>query len=202
MPDLPDADELHRRFFDPWYKAADRKRKGYPATRPDVILVAGFRNVAWEELSPLQPERQKAVLEMIERMVAAARRDWVSLTAPHDVLSRDGLAAIHHALDVDRLGQLIGSSDPKDVANSYFVTVCELGAVVGAALKAARTTLKWVPDWPYWESSLVDRKTGYVVAPFHWALKRMSGTECAVGLVEKIAACLELVGAEKAGEQR
>jgi hypothetical protein len=201
MPDLPDADELHRRFFDPWYKAADRKRKGYPATRPDVLYVAGFRNVPWEELSPLQPDRQRAVLAMIERMVSAARRDWESLTAPHDVLSRDGLMALHAGLDDDRLGHLIESSDPNDIGNSYFVTACELGAVVGAALKAARTTLKWVPDWPYWESSLVDRKTGHVIAPFHWAIKRMSATARDFGLVEKIAACLELLRAEKSGER-
>jgi hypothetical protein len=193
MPDLPDADELHRRFFGPWYKAADRKRKGYPATRPDVIYVAGYQNVPWEELSPLQPERQKVVLAMIERMVAAARLDWESLTSPHDVLSREGLMALHAGLDDERLALLIEGSDPADVSNSYFVTACELGAVLGAALKAARTTLKWVPDWPYWESSLVDRRTGHVVAPFDWAIKRMSATAREFGLVEKIAACLELL---------
>lgn len=193
MSELPDADALHRRFFDPWYAAADRERKGPPATRPDVVLVAGYRDVPWEELSPLESDRQRDVLAMIERMVGAARSDWESLTAPHDVLSRDGLVALHAGLDDEHLAELVASSDPKDVANAYFVTACELGAVVGSAIKCARTTLHWVPDWPYFESSLVDFRTGHVIAPFDWAIKRLSATAHDFGLVEKIGACLELL---------
>jgi hypothetical protein len=193
MSELPDADVLHRRFFDPWYKTADRERRGHAATRPDIVLVAGFRDVPWQELSPIEAGRQRDVLAMIDRMVEAARSDWQSLTAPHDVLSRDGLVALDAGLDDERLCQLVESSDPSDVANGYFVTACELGAVVGAAIKSARTTLHWVPDWPYWESSLVDQRTGHVIAPFDWAIKRMSATARDFGLVDKIGACLELL---------
>jgi len=193
MPDLPDADVLHGRFFDRWYKAADRKRKVYPATRPDIVRIPGFRNVPWDELSPLQPERQKPVLKMIERMTGAARDDWRELIAPHDVLSREGLMAFDHGLSEERLRALVDQSDPADVGNTYFVTACELGAVLGGAIKAARTKLKWVPDWPYWESSLVDRESGHVIPPFHWAIRRMSATACGVALVDKIAACLNVL---------
>src|SRR5215470_1982080 len=59
MSELPDADVLHRRFFDPWYKTADRERRGATATRPDIVLVAGFRDVPWEELSPIEAGRQR-----------------------------------------------------------------------------------------------------------------------------------------------
>jgi hypothetical protein len=193
MPDLPDADHLHGRFFDRWTKPADRRRQVHPGIRPDVVRIPGFRQVAWDELSPLQPERQKSVLAMIDRMVKAAREDWRTLVAPHDVLSRDGLLAFDHGLDDERLARLIETSDPEDVGNAYFVTACELGSVLGAAIKAAKTTLKWVPDWPYWESSLVDRETGHVIPPFHWAIRRMSSTANHALLVEKIGACLELL---------
>jgi hypothetical protein len=199
MSELPDADELHRRFFEPWNKASERERRRPPAMRPDVVLVAGYRGVPWEELSPIQPERQREVLAMIARMVEAARSDWESITAPHDVLSREGLVALHAGLDDERLVELVASSDPADVANGYFVTACELGAVVGSAIKCARTTLHWVPDWPYWESSLVDQKTGHVIAPFDWAIKRMSATAHDFGLVEKIGSCLELLRSEAGG---
>ena len=193
MVELPDADELHRRFFARWGGPPDRARPEPRALRPDVLLVPGFRDVAAEELSPLTAERQGAVLEMVGKMVAAARADWSPVCAPHDVLSRDGLIALDASLDAERLFALVDASDPADVGNDLFVTACELGAVVGAALKAARTSLLWVADWPYWESSLVERKTGHVVAPFHWAIRRMGSGGAEFPLVDKIASCLALL---------
>src|SRR5262249_17492150 len=35
---LPDADALFLRFFDRWYSESDRRRKGFRATRPDLLL--------------------------------------------------------------------------------------------------------------------------------------------------------------------
>ena len=193
MAELPDADELHRRFFGRWNRPADRERPEPRALRPDLLQVPGFREVAPKELSPLKAERQASVLEMVEKMVAAARVDWAPLVAPHDVLSRDGLLALDASLDDERLRALLDASDPEDLGNDWFVTACELGAVLGATLEAARTSLHWVADWPYWESTLVERRTGHVVAPFHWAIRRLSAGCPNTGLVEKIGWCLGLL---------
>ena len=186
MAELPDADELHRRFFGRWSRSPRE-------LRPDVHVVPGFRDVDPADLSPLAAERQAGVHEMLGKMVAAARADWGPIVAPHDVLARDGLLALDASLDEERLRALLDASDPADLGNDWFVTACELGAVVGAALKAARTSLHWAADWPYWESTLVERRTGHVVAPFHWAIRRLSAGGAGAGLVDKIAWCLALL---------
>ncbi len=42
ISELPDCDSVFMSFFDRWYTPEDRKRKGYPATRPDVINADGL----------------------------------------------------------------------------------------------------------------------------------------------------------------
>jgi hypothetical protein len=37
MRDLPHCDDLFLRYFDRWYSNADRKRKRFRATRPDLF---------------------------------------------------------------------------------------------------------------------------------------------------------------------
>lgn len=199
MSALPSADELFLRFLDRWYRDADRERKGFRATRPDLLTLPATRGVAPAELCPLAEPVQANVREQIARMVSAARSDWKEIVAPHDVLARDGLMAIDAAWDEASVRALIESSQPDDFGNSWLVTTCELGAVLGEALRAARTTLAWVPDWPYWESSLVDRAAGVVIPPFHWAVKRLSGSGLEDGLVGKIGACLQRLAADARG---
>lgn len=201
MSSLPDqrfldADELFLRFFDRWYADADRERKGTPATRPDVTTRAALRGADAADLSPLTEPVQKNVREQIARMVTAARSDWKEIVAPYDVLSREGLMAIDAAWDESAVRALIESSPPEDFGNSLLVTTCELGAVLGEALRAARPPLSWVPDWPYWESSLVDRVTGVVIPPFHWAMKKLSASALDEGLVTRIGACLQLLAVQ------
>ncbi len=185
-PVLPDADAVYLRFFDRWLKPSDRERRGFVAARPDLLELAPLRGVAAVELSPLAEERRTKVADQVARMVVAARSDWKQLCAPFDVLTHEGLAALDAAFDPPAVLELIRSSDPADFGNSLLVTTCELGAVLGEALRAARPTLQWVADWPYWESTLVDRPTGCVIAPFHWAIRKLSADGAAGGLIERI----------------
>jgi hypothetical protein len=204
--ELADADALHARFFDRWSKPADRERRGSTATRPDLQNVPAFRGANAADLCPLTETMRQSVLDQVARMLAAARSDWRATVAPHDVLSRDGLAAIDAAFDESAVAELVATSDPADVANAYVVTVCELGVVIGEALRAARPTLQWVPDWPYWESSLVDRASGDVIPPFHWAIRRLSATGFRedVALVDKVGLALQVLAkrATAASESR
>ena len=62
--------------------------------------------------------------------------------------------------------------------------------MIGTTLCAARPTLQWVADWPYFESTLVDRATGIVIPPFHWAIRKLSAQGAGGGLVERIGVVL------------
>jgi len=55
---LPHCDDLFLRFFDPWHSENDRKRRGFPATRPDMMQVAELAGISEAQDSPLaEPER-------------------------------------------------------------------------------------------------------------------------------------------------
>jgi hypothetical protein len=194
MAELFDAPELYARFFAPWLKPVERERRGADLLRPDLLEVAAFRFVAAAELTTVAPDVAVRVGDQIARMVAAARSDWKEFCGRHDVLSRDGLLAVDRAFDPEAVSQLQSSSDPAEFGNSLVVTACELGAVLGASLVAARPTLQWVADWPYFESTLVDRATGFVVPPFHWAIRRLSAQGAGGGLVERIGVALTHMG--------
>ena len=200
--ELPDAAVLHERFFARWHRDDARSHRATTGLRNDLESIPAFRGVDAAELCPLSPRAEENVKQQIARMVAAARSDWNEIVAPHDVLSREGLAAIDASFDDSTLLDLITSSDPADFANSFVVTCCELGAVIGEALRAARPGLAWVADWPYWESALVDRATGDAIPPFHWALKRLSASSVRdglhEGLVEKIGLALSVLAKKSA----
>jgi hypothetical protein len=53
--------------------------------------------------------------------------------------------------------------------------------------------LEWMPDWPYWESALLDVSSGQRINVFHWAIKRFSDHGIEDGYAGKIERCLELV---------
>ncbi len=190
MEELLDAPDVYARWFARWLRSADRERRGAESLRPDLIEVAAFRAVPAAELSTLASEVQQKVLDQIGRMVAAARVDWKEWCGRHDVLSREGLGAIDAGFDPAAIAQIHSSSDPEDFGNTLLVTACELGGVIGSALAAARPSLHWVPDWPYFESTLVDRPTGVVIPPFHWAIRKLSAQGAGGGLVERVGVVL------------
>ena len=78
MIELPDADDLFRTFFAPWYAGDELARREHPATRPDVEpwAPAGLSAL---EASPLTLEGQQDAVAQVEGMVAAARGDWPEL---------------------------------------------------------------------------------------------------------------------------
>lgn len=194
MP-LLDAPELYSRFFARWHRSVDRERRGEPALRPDLVEVAAFRGLVVADLMTVAPDTATKVAEQIGRMVAAAREDWKEFCGRHDVLSREGLGAIDAVFDDHAVEELQSSSDPADFGNSLLVTACELGGVIGGALVAARPSLQWIADWPYFESLLVDRPTGIVIPPFHWAIRKLSAQGAGGGLVERIGVALAHLGA-------
>jgi hypothetical protein len=84
---LPGCDEVFQRFFARWYSAADRERRVYQSTRPDVEGWCPPRTAA-TTASPLLDDGQQKVLGYIHTMLEAAEGDWPTYLTIQQPLSR------------------------------------------------------------------------------------------------------------------
>ncbi len=182
---LPDCDEVFSTFFDRWYDDDDRQRKGFSHTRPDMMTA--FRpGYTGADLSPLSEASQQGVMDQISTMLQTTTTDWRTFLPVSGEIDTDWLQAFDSYYDAERIAALIEEADPEDFANPYFVTVCQFGAVLGHVMRLWEPRLQWLPEWPYWESSLYDPVTGQVIPPFHWAIKKFSDYGVDDGYAPKI----------------
>lgn len=63
MPDLEHCDDLFLRYFDRWYSDEDRKRRGFPATKPDMMAGEPFADGDSSVVTALSDEGSERVLE-------------------------------------------------------------------------------------------------------------------------------------------
>lgn len=193
MVKLPHSDELFLRFFDPWYGDADREQKGFKTTRPDVLTTSEYLGASAASKSRLTPTSQAEVMRRIEVITQSAQTDWtrtLNLTGSVDL---SWIQQIDEHYRPKRIAELLMNSNPEDFSNDYLVTCCEFGALLGRVIKGLQPRLFWLPEWPYWESSLVDPASGSVIPVFHWAIKKMSSYGWDDGFAEKIEMCLDLL---------
>jgi len=195
--DLPHCDELFLRYFDRWYDEEDRTRRGFQATRPDLVTLDELIGKEPRDFATLTEEGCDQVLARIVRMTDAARSDWSHLLPDSGEMDQRWLSAIDAYYDRERIHHLIEESDPSDYSNDYLVTCCEFGAVLGHVLQAALPRLEWDFGWPYWESALFDPETGSVIPVFHWAVKKMSDYGVDDGYAEKIEVCVRVLDRER-----
>lgn len=145
------------------------------------------------ESSSLKRTQQEEVSDRIDRMLEAARSDWsgyLFLTGEPDLR---WIETFDEYYDRDQIQKLISRSDPRDFSNDYVVTCCEFGAVLGYVMTSLQPLLQWQYEWPYWESALFDPRSGNVIPPFHWAVKKMSEYGVDDGFGAKVELCLELL---------
>ncbi len=190
---LPHCDDLFLKFFDPWYDDQDRARRGHPATRPDLVRYDGLVGRRVEDLATLSEDGRKDVLARINRMTEAARNDWSELLLETEETGLAWLASIDAHYDRERIQEIIDQSDADDYANSYLVTCCEFGAVLGHTMKTLMPRLEWHRGWPYWESALFDSETGTLIPVFHWAVKKMSEYGIDDGFAGKVEVCIGIL---------
>jgi hypothetical protein len=193
MIDLPNADALFTHFFDPWYRADERQRRGFGGVLPDMLELPEERGATAEALSPLSAEGREVVEKQIRAMIDSARADFPRYLPVIGEPSVLWLEAFDQYWNADRIGALIGQSDPADLSNDYVVTCLELGAVIGRVMIASEPRLTWLPAWPYWDSGVWDVKTGWVANVFHWAIKRLSADALSGRLSEKLTGLLGMI---------
>lgn len=194
---LPHCDQLFEKFLDPWYSQGDRTRKAWKATRPDLVTMEDYAGRKVEELAVLNQEGQDAASSRINVMLDACRGDWPRYLKVVGSLDVRWIEAFDEHYDRERVMDVIGRSDPKDFSNDYLILVCEFGAALGQVLREKEPRLVWVFDWPYWESSLVDTRSGSVIPPFHWAVKKFSEYGLEDGFAAKIDMCVHVLNEKK-----
>jgi hypothetical protein len=189
---LPDCDELFTRFFDRWYDDASRTRKEFKATRPDAEPCADAGTSASDASALIEKSAHK-VLDQVNVMARAAIADWSEPIGASPELDHDWIDAFDKYWDRERIADLIREANPEEFSNDYFVTCCEFGAALGEVLIAHSPRCEWLADWPYWESAVYDRDSGYRINVFHWAIKKFSEYGVDDGLAAKLGCTVELI---------
>jgi hypothetical protein len=196
---IPECDPLFLRFLDPWYSENDRKRKKWAATRPDLITIDSYVGVSLDELQIITTEGQLEAKARIDRMLEACRNDWPTYLNLSGDLDLDWIDAFDAYYDRKKVSGVIKKSDPSDYSNDYLILVCEFGAALAHVLQRTEPRLSWIYNWPYWESSLVDTKTGSVIPTFHWAVKKFSDYGIDDGFAAKIDMCTGVLNENHGG---
>jgi hypothetical protein len=198
MVTLPHCDDLFVRFLDRWYDEDDRRRKGFEATRPDILQCDSLIGISQSDASPLTENSQREVLHRIQTMLEAARGDWPGYLPVRGDLDLNWIAAFDSYFTTDRIQEVVDRSEPSDFGNDYLVMCCEFGAGLGHVMRSLRPGLLWHLEWPYWESALLCPQSGNLIPVFHWAIKKMSAYGWDDGFAQKIQACLQLLDVHEA----
>lgn len=189
MPDLPDSDTLYHHFLSRWIPPEDPRT---PLLRSDLEQIELDPGQHIRVLSPLTDEGRLEIEAQIGRTTDAALQDIPALLDLQGEPGIHWLDAIEAHLTTERLQNLIRASNPDKPDNPYLVFCCETGAVIGEVLRREWPPLRWLGDFPYWESSLFDLNAKLMIPVFHWAVKTMSGDE-RKPLRDKIAATVEFL---------
>jgi hypothetical protein len=189
---LPGTDEIFETWLSSWLDPEDIERRGFDGPRPDIEegLPTG---VSAREISPLTDDGRAEIGEQILSIARAAAGDWPRLLEVEPPASLEWLDAFDRRFGRAEVAEIIADADPNDVSSNLVVLCFELGAVLGEVLQREAPELEWLHDWPYWESSLYDRRHGRRFNVFYWAIRKFSEEGVDEGLRSKVLRCLGLV---------
>jgi len=190
---LPHCDTLFEKFFSPWYDEEDRPKM----TRPDMFQIAAFEGKPLN-LAEIQYLADDYVTELTEHinvtMVDATLNDFQHIIQS-DKIDLSVLDAVDKYYDRAKISELIKDSDPKDFSNSYVVTVCEFGVMLGQLFRQ-KEGFDWLYSHPYFHSIIVHKDTGFGISVFDWAIKKFSEYGVDDGFVDKFHAAIAGVNGE------
>ncbi|MEX2606819.1 MAG: hypothetical protein WD708_05690 [Kiritimatiellia bacterium] len=187
--ELPDAETLYHHYFSRWIPPEDPREAQLRSDLEQIELEPGQHI---RVLSPLTDEGRKEIDAKLARATRAALADIPALIHQSGPPSLDWLDALEDYLTPERLQELLRSSDPDNPNNLYMILCCETGALIGHLLRDAWPSLRWLGDFPYFESSLFDLNANVMLPTFHWAVKTISGDE-RKPLRDKITATVEFL---------
>lgn len=182
---LPRAAEVFARYFERWYEGDDRVRRHYPALRPlieefPVPLPAALID------GQLAAEDRERVAAQIAEMRGAIEGDWPELLGVTGALSLGWLDAFDRAYDREEVAQVLTEANPEEFDNELVVLACELGVATGEVLRALVPDVVWVYHSPYWDSAVLDPRSGLRANVFAWALAKLSEDGVAGGYADGV----------------
>jgi hypothetical protein len=192
MPLLP-ADQLFHTFFAPWYP---QQKYGKARLQSDVELVEFPEGVHIDSLNNLNEDGRNLASRQLNSILQAARMDVAGqIKRRGTALDLDFVKGIDAHFQPKVIEAVLAQSDNTKFANPYLVLCCEIGAVVGEALRVARPELQWVYDLPYWDSFLFDLNSKTKINVFFWAVRRLSAEGDKQTLADKMQASLDFIKA-------
>lgn len=127
------------------------------------------------------------IKQQVEAMITASRQDLQDI-AKFDEYNLDTIDKLDKAIDRKYIKGIIDVSQPDDDANHYLISIIEFGCALAETMEKEIGGFVWVYDYPYWESTLVHKKTGFEIPVFHWAIKKYSDYGVDDGFKAKILA--------------
>lgn len=186
---LPDSETLYHHFFSGWIPPEDPRT---PQLRSDLEQIELEPGQHIRVLSPLTDEGRAHIEAQLARSTQAALADIPGLLKLEGRPTLDWLDALEAYFNPERLQALLRASNPEKMDNPYFVLCCETGALIGHLLQQQWPSLRWLGDFPYFESSLFDLNAKVMFPTFHWAVKSLSGDE-RHPLKQKVQASLDFL---------
>jgi len=187
--ELPDAETLYHHFFSGWIPPEDPRT---PHLRSDLEQIELDPGQHIRVLSPLTDEGRQQMSAQIERTTQAALADFPLILSKAGEPTLEWLDALETHFTPEKIQELLRASNPDKMDNPYFVLCCETGALIGVLLQQQWPQLKWLGDFPYFESSLFDLNAKVMFPVFHWAVKSLSGDE-RHPLKEKVLAAVKFL---------
>jgi hypothetical protein len=185
---IPDANIVFKKFFSPWYAEDDRP----VMPRPDMYKIAAYEGepLNLEKIQYLEPEYLAEVKKLINViMPEAALKDFQHVIKANS-LDLNMLDAVDKFYNRAKIAELIKESDPKNFSNSYLVTVCEFGVMLGY-LFIQLEGFGWLYSHPYFNSIIVHKESGFAITVFDWAVKKFSEYGVDDGFVAKFRAAID-----------
>ncbi len=183
LRELPDCNDLYVQYVHKWDENPDHK---ILIVKPDMIQ--SFNpNTDFSNLVDTTTEMYIQIKQQVETMTSASRQDLQEIVKFSE-FNLETIDKLDKAIDREYIEKIIDESDVNDDANQYLISTIEFGCALAETMQNEIDGLFWVYDYPYWESTLVHKQTGFEIPVFHWAIKKYSEYGVDDGFKEKILA--------------
>jgi hypothetical protein len=181
--ELPDCNDLYVKYVHKWNDNPDHK---VLLVKPDM-LQSFDPNTDFSTMIDGADQGYLQIKKQVEAMTSVAREDLLEI-AKFDEFNLESIDKLDKAIDRKYIKGIIDTSDANDDSNHYLISIIEFGCALSEAMRKEIGGFIWVYDHPYWESTMVHKKTGFEIPVFHWAIKKFSEYGVDDGFKDKILA--------------
>ena len=186
---LPDCNDLYVKYVHKW---DDNPEHTILIVKPDM-LQSFNPDTDFSTLVDSTDEGYLEIKQQIETMISASRQDLQELSK-FTTFNLDAIDKLDKAIDRQYIKDVIEASKVDDHSNPYLISIIEFGCALAETMENEIGGFVWLYDYPYWESTIVHKKTGFEIPVFHWAIKKFSDYGVDDGFKDKILALKNNLG--------